>query len=139
MKQDYLFYLKEVKQKKWSFKYFEQLVDRDKIDRETLNDIGGVLMQYKGSNERRLLFGSNFFDTYGKRIAGNCGCTQLLYDHQRLKVDNFQPVVNFYARMIRDENFQHNYTRTATALVSTFQVDLSVEYVRRLLSKEMGD
>lgn len=71
-----------------SFKKFKQQVEY-KDDRVTfLHDCARFLQESIRADDdpRKVSFTKHFFENYGKQLAGACGCSGLVLDHQLIKV-----------------------------------------------------
>ena len=42
----------------------------------------------KTDDEKKKCFTHLFFETYGKQLAGPCGCSNLIFDHELIKVNH---------------------------------------------------
>ena len=45
-----------------------------------------LLETHEEKNELKQRFTNLFFETYGQQIAGDCGCSHLVFDHQLIPV-----------------------------------------------------
>lgn len=73
-----------------SFTQFKQQVKNMEDSRTFLQDCARFLQESsgRGDDPKKIRFTHLFFESYGKQLAGACGCSGLILDHQLIKVSH---------------------------------------------------
>lgn len=70
-----------------SFKQLEKHLQKRNYDPYELKKWADRLLPYQCEGKDRIVsISQHFFESFGPLLAGNCGCSELFYDHQRIKV-----------------------------------------------------
>ena len=70
-----------------SFKQFKIHVEMMDNNMTFLQECARFLLEtHEEKNELKQRFTNLFFETYGQQIAGDCGCSHLVFDHQLIPV-----------------------------------------------------
>lgn len=71
-----------------SFTQFKQQVENMEESMTFLQDCARFLQESSTGNDdpKKIRFTHLFFETYGKLLAGACGCSGLILDHQLVKI-----------------------------------------------------
>lgn len=71
-----------------SFTKFKQQVENMEENMTFLQGCARFLQESSGRNDdpKKIRFTHLFFETYGKLLAGACGCSGLILDHQLVKI-----------------------------------------------------
>lgn len=70
--------------KNYSFKAYQQSLNFRTEQEQILKDTATLLLEQTHTSPRQQSFKNKFFDTYCKKLAGNCGCSEVLPDHLRI-------------------------------------------------------
>jgi len=86
------------------------MIEKENVDIEQLRAFALLLQPFQLDEKGdRVRISRNFFDEYGKIIAGPCGCSHLVPDHRKAKVEN-----------------SHAFLSLTTALYYTPWIDCSI-------------
>ncbi len=79
-----------------------------------------------------------FFEAFGREIAGPCGCTNFVFDHQRIPVRHPDLLIDLMKYCDEIDVFDASLSQLANNLLAAFQIPYTEKTLRRKLS-EGGD
>jgi len=125
-----------------SFSLLKERIEKEKIDIHQLRNFAHILLPYqleeKGDKPR---LSRNFFDEYGKFIAGPCGCSHLIPDHRKAKVTNVHAFLSLTTTLYQTHWIDCSLTELAHIIECGFHTGYSYNTLRDRLGKgsELSD
>lgn len=118
-----------------SFSRFKKCVGEMDESMVFLQKCASFLLEEDDENvdELKRRFTHLFFEEYGKRLAGNCGCSNLIFDHQRIRVKQPRVFVDLLSGLYFLNLIDCNIDQFARAIYAVFDTGYTFETLQKKL------
>lgn len=118
-----------------SFAQFKQQVKKMEDSMTFLQDCALFLQESAGEadDEKKIRFTHLFFEAYGKQLAGPCGCSNLIFDHQLIEVDRKEFFVDLMHASLTLGVMECHSDHLARNLNAVFNINFSLSTFQRKL------
>ena len=121
-----------------SFSKFKQQVNKMDDNMTFLQDCACFLQESscKTDDEKKKCFTHLFFETYGKQLAGPCGCSNLIFDHELIKVNHQEFFIDLMHVVLVSGVIDCHSDHLARNLSAAFDIDFSLSTFQRKLRED---
>ena len=118
-----------------SFARFKQQVKNMEESMTFLQDCARFLQESAdgGDDPKKIRFTHLFFETYGKQLAGPCGCSDLILDHQLIKVNHREFFIDLMHASLSLGVMDCHSDHLARNLQAVFDVGFALSTLQRKL------